>query len=73
LQFRAGELKGEPTSDPGDVFEGIRDDLTSEDMEALGTILDLCNWKDMSSVTAAPNDKEHTAWRQAGWHMGNKR
>lgn len=61
LPFKAGELKGEPTSDPGDVFKGIRDGLTSEDMEALGTILDLCDWKDTSSVTTAPNDKQHAA------------
>lgn len=61
MPFKAGELKGEPTSDPGDAFKDISDDLTIEDMEALGMIFDLCDWKDMPSVATAPDNKEHAA------------
>lgn len=57
LQFKAGELKGEPISDPGDAFKGTEDDLTREDMAALGITLDLCNWKGISSAPAAPNNR----------------
>jgi len=57
LQFKAGELKGEPISDPGDAFKGIKDDLAREDMAALGITLDLCNWKGISSATTAPKKR----------------
>lgn len=57
LQVKAGELKGEPISDPGDAFKGTEDDLTREDIAALGTTLDLCNWKGISSAPAAPNKR----------------
>lgn len=64
LQFKAGELKGEPISDPGDAFKGIKDDLAREDMAALGITLDLCNWKGISSATTAPKKRKHTACKQ---------
>lgn len=70
LQFKAGELKGEPISDPGDAFKGIKEDLPSEDMAALGIMLDLCNWKGVSSATAAPNNRNTQHVNKHGFVTG---
>lgn len=73
MEVKAGELKGEPISDPGDVFEGIRGDLTRDAMEALWMTLDLCDWNGTSSVTAAPdNTNTLRVNKQAGpYAIGN--